>query len=111
MSKPTGQEIPGLDEALSHDEDDVKITSEEGDDLPVTPPESMPRATERQMAGMPDDGETIEQRIAQEEPDPHSAYGAPLDEGGLDGRETLAQDDRDLPAEEAALRVQDGPEG
>lgn len=46
--------------------------------------------------------ETIEQRIMQEEPDPHSAYGAPDNESGLDvdPRDRVGGDDPDsIPAE------------
>ena len=41
--------------------------------------------------------ETIDQRILQEEPDPHSAYGAPDNESGLDNldRERVGGDDPD----------------
>lgn len=44
--------------------------------------------------------ETIEQRIRQEEPDPHSAYGAPDNESGLDVDPRLGGDDPDsIPAD------------
>lgn len=44
--------------------------------------------------------ETIEQRIAQEIPDPHSAYGAPDNESGLDVDPRLGGDDPDsIPAD------------
>lgn len=47
--------------------------------------------------------ETIEQRIAQEEPDPTSAYGAPENESGLDVP-MLGGDDPDaIPAEDDVL--------
>ena len=39
--------------------------------------------------------ETIDQRILQEEPDPHSAYGAPLNESGLDVERIGGDDDPD----------------
>ena len=45
--------------------------------------------------------ETIEQRIKQELPDPHSAYGAPDNESGLDGDPRVGGDDPDsIPAED-----------
>ena len=45
-------------------------------------------------AGEQEDEETIDERIKQELPDPHSAYGAPDNESGLD-RERSGGDDRD----------------
>jgi hypothetical protein len=44
--------------------------------------------------------ETIEERIRQEVPDPGSAYGAPDDEGGLDGPRRVGGDDPDSIPEE-----------
>lgn len=107
------------------DIDDVEISSEEGDDLPVTPPVDRPRATE--WGTVPSEEaaeETIDQRIAQEEPDPDSAYGAPEDESGLRaedrarGAEIDAEDDylgagegyrsdAGLSPEESAMHVED----
>lgn len=122
------REIPGLDEHLDEAEQDVRIGGDETDDLPVSPPDLQPRASEREMAGWPEGEESIEQRIAQEEPDPASAYGAPDNESGLDGPPPVGGDDPDAipadrdflgeggesvdsapddPAEEAALRVED----
>lgn len=44
--------------------------------------------------------ETIEQRITQEVPDPHSAYGAPDNESGLDVDPRVGGDDPDsIPAD------------
>ncbi|MEP7161433.1 MAG: adenosine deaminase [Dermatophilaceae bacterium] len=112
------REIPGLAADLDPAEQDVRIGSDEGDDLPVTPPDIRPRTSERAMAGEPDDGETIEQRIMQEVPDPNSAYGAPDNESGLDGPEDIGGDDPDaIPADEDFLgfsesadnRAVDGP--
>lgn len=82
------------------------------------------------MAGEADEPETIDERIAQEVPDPDSAYGAPDDEGGLDRRDRVGGADPDAidsdddflgdgmiaqrepdvyggPAEEAALHIVD----
>lgn len=81
---------PTLDDA----EREVRIGIDEGDDLPTSPPDAMPRATERDMAGLTGE-ETIEERIAQEEPDPTTAYGAPDDEGGLKQPARLGGDDPD----------------
>ena len=126
----TPREIPGLDETVPPEERDVRISSDEGDYLPETPPDMMPRSTEwGTTPGEVRSEETIEQRIAQEEPDPDSAYGAPENESGLDdpyervggddpdaisadddflgdsGRES-ADDSLDGPAEEAAVYVE-----
>lgn len=96
----TPDELPGLDESLDPAERDVRIGSDETDDLPSTPPELQPRATEREMAGWPEGEETIEERIAQEVPDPATAYGAPDGESGLDGPAPLGGDDPDAIAVE-----------
>lgn len=126
----TPREIPGLDDTIDPAERDVRISEDEGDDLPVTPPDSVPRGGEWNTSPADEaTEETIDQRIAQEEPDPHSAYGAPDNESGLDGPEPIGGDDPDAipserdvladgevlpldqavdaPAEEAALRVED----
>ncbi|MFC7487512.1 adenosine deaminase [Knoellia sp. CPCC 206453] len=62
------------------------LDASEGDNLPATPPDQQSRATEwGTTASEQAAGETIDQRISQEEPDPDSAYGAPDNESGLDG--------------------------
>lgn len=126
----TPREIPGLDETVPPEERDARISSDEGDYLPETPPDMMPRGTEwGTTPGEERSEETIDQRIAQEEPDLDSAYGAPDNESGLDdpdefvggddpdairadddflgdsGRES-ADDSVDGPAEEAAVHVE-----
>ena len=131
MSKEstTGEEHPGisdLDETVDAADRDTRIDEDEGDDLPVTPPEQQPRASEANDSGDASPGETIEARIAQEVPDPNSAYGAPDNESGLDGPPLVGGDDPDAipadedflgggvaldragdaPAEESALRVE-----
>lgn len=100
---------------------------EEQDNLPDTPPEFQPRATEWGMtAAEQRTEETIDQRIAQEEPDPDSAYGAPRDESGLDAGtafdnldeipteddylgsgEVMTVADDEQSAEESAMHVED----
>ncbi|WP_109473228.1 DUF5709 domain-containing protein [Ornithinimicrobium cavernae] len=58
--------------------------------------------------------ETINQRIGQEVPDPHSAYGAPDNESGLDEdpRDRVGGDDPDsIPAERDFLGEQGGEVG
>lgn len=101
----TPREIPGLDETVPPEERDTRISSDEGDYLPQTPPDKQPRAA--QWAATPEDErshETIDQRIAQEEPDPNSAYGAPDNESGLDGADPVGGDDPDaVPADQDFL--------
>lgn len=89
--------IDDLDAGTSDAERDVRISSDEGDDLPMTPPDMRPRASESLMSGDDDEEETIDERIAQEEPDPDSAYGAPDDESGFEAeqRERLGGEDPD----------------
>lgn len=83
----------GLETLGAERPDDVRISADEGDDDPVVPPDMQPRATEWGTTEEEQlQGETIEQRIAQEEPDPQSAYGRPeateaLDEFGLPATE------------------------
>lgn len=75
----------GLETLGAERPDDINLGSDEGDDEPVVPPDMQPRATEWGMTEEEQEqGETINQRIAQEEPDPVTAYGAPDDESGLD---------------------------
>lgn len=85
------------------------LDSSEGDNLPATPPDQQPRGTEwgTTRAEQAQD-ETIDQRIAQEESDPDSAYGAPDNESGLDedarGGDTVGGDDPDaIPASDDFL--------
>lgn len=97
-----GRQIPGLAPGLDPAEQDVRIDSDEGDDLPVTPPVVRPHA----MAGESDGDDTIEERIMQEVPDPHSAYGAPDNESGLDGPRDIGADDPDaIPADQDFLGI------
>ncbi len=116
----TPREIPGLDETVPPEERDTRISSEEGDYLPVSPPDQQPRATE--WGATPQEEaqeETIDQRIAQQEPDPASAYGAPENESGLDESDRVGGDDPDsIPASDdflgdaggdPATRAVDGP--
>ncbi|MDO5696738.1 MAG: adenosine deaminase [Dermatophilus congolensis] len=119
---------PGIDDVeagTAEAEREVRIDSEEGDDLPVTPPEMQPRTGASLASDDFPAPESIEQRIMQEEPDPDSAYGAPDDEGGLEAEARSGGDDPDAipadqdfvgggentnlvfdgPAEEAAMRL------
>lgn len=81
------------------------MDTSESDDLPVSPPDQQPRATEwGSTAAEQGQDETIEQRIMQEVPDPDSAYGAPRDEGGLDAAPRVGGDHPDaVPAEDDFL--------
>ena len=81
------------------------LDASEGDNLPVTPPDMQSRATEwGTTASEQAQEETIDQRIAQEVPDPDSAYGAPDNESGLDGEALVGGDDPDaIPASEDFL--------
>lgn len=85
--------------------EDTRISSDEADDLPVSPPDAKPRGGEYLGGDAEGTEETIDQRIMQEVPDPTSAYGAPDDEGGLDAREErLGGDDPDaIPADADVL--------
>ena len=85
---------------------EVRLSDDESDDLPASPPEERPIAGEFLDNGDAGPQETIEQRIAQEEPDPNSAYGAPVDESGMDAerRDRVGGDDPDaIPAPEDVL--------
>lgn len=53
-------------------------------DTGIAAPEYAPTYYRRPEAWDPDHEETIDERIAQEVPDPWSAYGAPDNESGLD---------------------------
>ncbi|WP_353952839.1 DUF5709 domain-containing protein [Knoellia sp. S7-12] len=81
------------------------LDSSEGDNLPTTPPDQQSRATEwGTTASEQAQGDSIDQRIAQEDPDPDSAYGAPDNESGLDGPADVGGDDPDaIPASEDFL--------
>ena len=76
------------------------LDATEGDNLPVSPPDLQPRNTEwGTTIAEQREGETIDQRIGQEVPDPDTAYGAPEDEGGLEEPERVGGDDPDaIPA-------------
>jgi hypothetical protein len=82
---------------------DELLDSSEGDNEPWSPPDLQPRNTEYgTTAAEQEQGESIEQRIRQEVPDPASAYGAPDNESGLDSdpRDRVGGDDPDAIAAE-----------
>src|SRR5687768_14504812 len=82
---------------------DELLDASEGDNEPWSPPDMQPRNTEwGTTAWEQSQEETINQRIAQEVPDPDSAYGAPDNESGLDRdpRDRVGGDDPDAIAAE-----------
>lgn len=91
-------------------ENDLEMP-ESVDDVPWSPPEQRPMGAELLDAGDGSDGETIDQRIRQEEPEEGTAYGSPgtrreeLDERG-DGDQLGGNDPDAIPAERDVL---DGP--
>lgn len=92
-----------VDEDNQLESEDTLVGSDATDDEPYTPPEQRPRNTEwGTTVAEQEQGESIEQRIMQEEPDPNTAYGAPDNEGGLDEdpRERVGGDDPDSIAAE-----------
>ena len=92
-----------VDEDDQLESEDTLVGSDATDDEPYTPPEQRPRNTEwGTTAAEQEQGESIEQRIMQEVPDPDSAYGAPDNEGGLDEdpRDRVGGDDPDSIAAE-----------
>lgn len=89
-----------VDSGMGQDE---LLDSSEGDNEPWSPPDSQPRGTEwGTTASEQEQGESLEQRIMQEEADPASAYGAPDNESGLDEdpRDRVGGDDPDSIAAE-----------
>jgi hypothetical protein len=96
----TGAEAMGscsLDDEDQLSEEDTLVDRGVDDALDegYSPPEQ-PRGVDRfgTTAAEQERGETLEQRIAQEVPDPDSAYGAPDNESGLD-EDRLGGDDPD----------------
>lgn len=94
-------------------------------DEPWSPPDRMPRGSE--FVGVETEGgETLDQRIRQEQPEPGTAYGAPDDRAEREAGRTVGGDDPDaIPAdqdvlggpaealdaesaEQAAMRVEEG---
>ncbi|WP_277454429.1 DUF5709 domain-containing protein [Janibacter sp. DB-40] len=86
------------DEDQLQPEDTLTGSGEPGEDAldsGYSPPDSARGSYAHGVtAGEQGDEETIDERIKQEVPDPHSAYGAPDNESGLD-RERSGGDDRD----------------
>lgn len=74
-----GEDIQALDldpEQAERAENDLDMP-ESVDDVPWTPPEQRPMGAELLDEGDDADGETIDQRILQEEPEAGTAYGSP----------------------------------
>ena len=83
----------GVDAGMGQDE---LLDTEEGDNEPWSPPDLQPRGTEYGTTVEEQrQGESLEQRIQQEVPDPGTAYGAPDNEGGLDPEPRVGGDDPD----------------
>lgn len=86
------------DEDQLQPEDTLTGSGEPGEDAldsGYSPPDSARGSYAHGVtAGEQGDEETIDERIKQEVPDPHSAYGAPHNESGLD-HERSGGDDRD----------------
>ena len=92
-----------VDDEDQLESEDTLVGSDETDDEPYSPPDQQPRATEwGTTAAEQEQGESIEQRVMQEEPDPDSAYGAPDNEAGIDQdpRDRVGGDDPDSIAAE-----------
>jgi hypothetical protein len=79
-----------------------------GADEPWSPPDRLPRGAE--LVGIETDGgETLDQRIHQELPDPGTAYGSPDERAEREARRMLGGDDPDaIPADQDVLG---GPAG
>jgi hypothetical protein len=79
-----------------------------GADEPWSPPDRMPRGSE--FVGVETgEGETLDQRINQEQPDPGTAYGAPDDRAERESERMVGGDDPDaIPADQDVLG---GPAG
>lgn len=72
-------------------------------DEPWSPPDRMPRGAE--LVGVETEGgETLDQRIRQEQPERGTAYGAPYDREERDAERTVGGDDPDaIPADQDVL--------
>ena len=79
-----------------------------GDDEPWSPPDRMPRGSE--FVGLDtEDGETLDQRVMQEEHESGTAYGAPDDSAEREAVRMVGGDDPDaIPADQDVLG---GPAG
>lgn len=91
-------------------ENDLEMT-ESVDDVPWDPPHQRPMGAELLDEGDDADGETIDQRIRQEEPEAGTAYGAPetgaAERAERGEQDMLGGDDPDaIPADRDVL---DGP--
>lgn len=74
-----------------------------GADEPWSPPDRQPRGAE--LVGVETEtGETLDQRLMQEEPDPGTAYGAPDDRAEREADQRVGGDDPDaIPADQDVL--------
>ena len=84
--------------------DDPSATADE----PWSPPDRQPRHSEF-IGEDTGEGETLDQRIHQEQPDPGTAYGAPDDHADREAERMVGGDDPDaIPADQDVLG---GPAG
>lgn len=108
-----------------HEQEESDLNLEDpsaGDDEPWSPPNRLPRGSEF-LGVETDGGESLDQRINQELPDPGTAYGAPDARAERESRRMVGGDDPDaIPADQDVLGGSvgddasydgdgDGPEG
>jgi len=74
-----------------------------GDDEPWSPPDRLPRGAE--FVGVDtEEGETLDQRVMQEEHEPGTAYGAPDESAEREAARMVGGDDPDaIPAEQGVV--------
>ena len=96
----------GETELDPHERADAELNLDDpsaGDDEPWSPPDRLPRGSE--LIGVETDGgETLDQRISQEQPDPGTAYGSPDERAGREAERMVGGDDPDaIPADRDVL--------
>lgn len=96
----------GETELDPHERADAELNLDDpsaGDDEPWSPPDRLPRGAE--LVGLDTGaGETLDQRIGQEQPDPGTAYGAPDRRAERDADRMVGGDDPDaIPADRDVL--------
>ena len=96
----------GETELDPHERADAELNLDDpsaGDDEPWSPPDRLPRGAE--LVGLDTGaGETLDQRISQEQPDPGTAYGAPDRRAAREAGRMVGGDDPDaIPADRDVL--------
>jgi hypothetical protein len=96
----------GETELDPHERADAELNLDDpsaGDDEPWSPPNRLPRGAE--LLGLDTGaGETLDQRIGQEQPDPGTAYGAPDGREEREAERMVGGDDPDaIPADRDVL--------